>query len=130
MMTQRISRGARPAVAAALLGWSCGGAARAQEPPPSGPTPMAIITLLAGGDFLVGGTQLKLTEVPARLKALGIGTATPVRVEVPANTPTNTLKAIAGKLAASGYRLVVFTPPKRVEVSVGRPQAQKPPPPR
>jgi hypothetical protein len=93
-------------------------------PADNAPSSTAQITLLQNGEFAVGEAKLKLADVPPKLKALRIPPTTMIRIAVPAGTSTNALKAIAGKLASSGYRMVLFTPPKRVEAYVGVPDAK------
>jgi hypothetical protein len=80
---------------------------------PTGSASAVDVEFIAGDLFRLGGRDVRLTDLPSALRRRGYGPNTSVRVSVKSGFSQNALSAVGGKLAASGFRKVLFVRPRR-----------------
>jgi len=79
----------------------------------------AHVRLAENGQLHVGNTDTTLSKLAAQLKKDGIGPRTQITIEIPPNTPPQTLTAISRELASNGYRRIIFSKPRKTVAEVG-----------
>jgi biopolymer transport protein ExbD len=75
------------------------------------------VSLLADGKVAVGGRQTALVDLPKVVKAAGARSSTSIEVEVSDGTTQAEMMKVTTTLRNAGYVRVLFTRPRRAEVS-------------
>ena len=76
------------------------------------------LSLSPSGTCSFNRRVLRIDDLPRALKSAGAGKGSIIRVNIPDNIPTQTLRALTSRLASAGYSRVVFSKPRRAAVSV------------
>jgi len=69
------------------------------------------------GLLAVAGETLPPSRLPRKLKAMGAGRDTTIRILVGEQTPRSSMAAIARELASAGFPKILFTRPRRASSS-------------
>jgi hypothetical protein len=85
-----------------------------------GGTPLARldVQVTAEGVFKVDGRKTTLEKLAGKVKAAGAGPLTAITVEVPKDYATSTITDITRRLAAAGFKKIVFRGPRQAEAFV------------
>lgn len=79
----------------------------------------AHVRLSGDGRLYVGNAETPVKKLAARLKKDGIEPKAQVTIEIPPDTPAETLTAISRELAGNGYRRILFSKPRKATAEKG-----------
>lgn len=118
-LTRRILCSIGPATAALMILFlAAGTTSRAANPQPA-PVSTFKLSLSEEGVLIVDAARVKLSDLPGKLKSLGVKPETVLLITVPEATSSNTLKTITTELGTKGYRRLMFTKPRHAVAIVG-----------
>lgn len=72
-----------------------------------------LVAMSSTGQLSVGGDHVKRGNVARRLKSLGGGPGTEIRVQIDTPPPSGQMAALTAELSRAGFRRVVFVTPRR-----------------
>ncbi len=91
---------------------------------PEAPTP-SVISMKSPALFVINEHEVASEDLIKALKKNKIPTASPLLVEIPANTPRNVIENLSQRLASAGYK-PIYKFPRHAEASVIDPKVSSP----
>jgi biopolymer transport protein ExbD len=75
------------------------------------------IAVSADQKITVEGKAVDAAKLPNRLKSMGVTSDTVIRVLIQQNTSPDLMREITRSLGSAGFRRVLFTQPKHIEIT-------------